>query len=85
MANRPNKGNENIELNTLTYGTSSASYLAIRSLMQLANECEESLPCVARIIHFDFYVDDLLTEFDDIEETKAIVQKLHDVLFFVYH
>ncbi|XP_018403676.1 PREDICTED: uncharacterized protein LOC108780429, partial [Cyphomyrmex costatus] len=76
----PKEEMKTYELNTLTYGTSSASYLAIRSLMQLANECEQSQPDVARIIRSNFYVDDLLTGFDNVEEAKAVVQKLHNVL-----
>jgi hypothetical protein len=41
----PSSEMEIYELNTLTYGTSSASYLAIRSLTQLANECENASYC----------------------------------------
>lgn len=48
---------ETYELNTVTYGTSAVSNLVIRLLMQLANECEDTLPDVARIIRSDFYVD----------------------------
>lgn len=48
-------------LNTVTYGTASASFLAIRSLTQLGNECEVSSPDVSRVIKEDFYVDDLLS------------------------
>lgn len=48
-------------LSTVTYGQASASYLAVRCLFELAEECESSYPEIARIIRNDFYVDDLIT------------------------
>ncbi|KAK9679075.1 Reverse transcriptase (RNA-dependent DNA polymerase) [Popillia japonica] len=68
-------------LNTVTYGTTSAPYLAIRCLKQLATENQEKHPEAARIISDDFYVDDMLTGGDKaenvikrIEEVKTILQ-----------
>nr|XP_033334293.1 uncharacterized protein LOC117225086 [Megalopta genalis] len=62
------------ELNTVTYGTASATFLATRVLHQVGLECAERLPETSRIIINDFYVDDLLTS------TKTILdaQKLRD-------
>ncbi|XP_050064174.1 uncharacterized protein LOC126553022 [Aphis gossypii] len=48
-------------LNTITYGTSPASYLATACLEKLAQECEEKAPLASRAIKSDFYMDDLLT------------------------
>lgn len=48
------------KLNTVTYGTASASFLAIRTLIQLASDAESVCPAASKIIHNDFYVDDLL-------------------------
>jgi len=62
---------ETYELVTVTYGTRSASYLAIRSLFQIGIDCEREFPEVSRIIKDDFYVDDMLTGAESIE--KAIV------------
>nr|XP_022906597.1 uncharacterized protein LOC111418316 [Onthophagus taurus] len=45
------------ELNTVTYGTAAASYLAIRSLLQTAFE-NENLQEASLRIKRDFYVDD---------------------------
>ncbi|XP_043468116.1 uncharacterized protein LOC122502236 [Leptopilina heterotoma] len=55
------------ELNTVTYGLTSSSFLAIRCLMQLAKECEISHPEVSKIIRESMYVDDLLYSVDSIE------------------
>lgn len=48
-------------LNTVTYGTAPASYLAIRSLVQIAKDQEINFPNAAKAIQNDFYVDDLMT------------------------
>lgn len=68
------------DLNTVTYGTSSASYLAIRSLFQLGIECETSSPLISSIIKNDFYVDDLLTGANSIDDAKRICTDLNNVL-----
>ncbi|XP_041976496.1 uncharacterized protein LOC121731208 [Aricia agestis] len=47
------------ELNTVTYGTASAPFLAIRCLKQLADECTD--PLIQEVISKDFYVDDVIT------------------------
>ncbi len=57
-------------LNTVAYGQASASYLAIRCLFQLANECADYNPEVADIIKRSFYVDDLLFSTDSIEHAR---------------
>lgn len=60
------------KLKTVTYGTTCASYLAIKSLQQLAEEHETDYPLAAEIAMRDFNVDDVMTGSDDILElTKA--------------
>ena len=44
-------------LNTVTFGTSAAPYLAIRTLQQLAEDEQENYPKAAAIVKRDFYVD----------------------------
>lgn len=56
-------------LNTVTYGTASAPYLAIRCLKQLAEDVQNIDPLASNIIKHDFYVDDLITGFDEIDIT----------------
>jgi hypothetical protein len=68
------------ELNTITYGTKSAPYLATRVLKQIAIDNEKSNPEAAGIITNDFYVDDLLTGFNNIEEAKLLQQQLIEIL-----
>ncbi|XP_058449407.1 uncharacterized protein LOC131429350 [Malaya genurostris] len=56
------------QLTTITYGTASAPYLATRVLNQLAEDEGAKFPLGARIIREGFYVDDVLTGSDDIDE-----------------
>ncbi|XP_055622591.1 uncharacterized protein LOC129766753 [Toxorhynchites rutilus septentrionalis] len=59
---------EVLELTTVTYGTSSAPFLAIRTLHQLASDELERFPTAARIVNEHFYVDDALFGADTIED-----------------
>lgn len=54
-------------LNTVTYGTASAPFLATRCLMQLAQECDD--PSTRSTIEHDFYVDDYLSGSSSVTET----------------
>ncbi|XP_066600221.1 uncharacterized protein [Prorops nasuta] len=67
-------------LNTVTYGTASASFLSVRALFQLGYDCESELPIISRIIRNDFYVDDLLTGADTIERATFIASNISRVL-----
>nr|CAH7750757.1 unnamed protein product [Callosobruchus chinensis] len=68
------------ELNTVTYGTAAASYLAIRCLFQLAHENRDKYPKIAKIIETDYYVDDLLTGCDTVEDLKQMSKLIHKIL-----
>lgn len=63
-------------LNTVTYGTSAAPFLAIRTLHQLANDEGNRYPMAAKILRNDFYVDDLLTGASSYDEAIAIRDQL---------
>lgn len=67
-------------LNTVTYGTSSAPFLAIRCLTYLSDLYKETFPIGSEIIKKDFYVDDLLTGADSIEEIEIIRTQVSDIL-----
>ncbi|XP_058816784.1 uncharacterized protein LOC131680080 [Topomyia yanbarensis] len=54
-------------LNTVTYGTSSAPFLATRTLNQLAEDDGKDFPLAALVVKQGFYVDDLLTGSDNLE------------------
>lgn len=64
------------ELSTVTYGTKAASFLAIRCLYQVALENERDHPDVSRVIKQDFYVDDLLTGMNSINETVNLANDI---------
>lgn len=70
--NEINERIKSYELTTVTYGTASASYLAIKALHQLAIDEKGSYPIGAMITKRDFYVDDLLTGADTKEEAEII-------------
>ncbi|XP_046393727.1 uncharacterized protein LOC124161449 [Ischnura elegans] len=63
-------------LKTVTYGTSSAPYLATRCLRQLAYEEAREFPLASAIALKDFYVDDLITGADTFEEALEIHQQI---------
>lgn len=63
------------ELHTVTYGTASASFLAIRSLRKLAEDESNSFPIGARTVLRDFYVDDLLTGASTVQEALEIKEQ----------
>lgn len=57
---------------TLTFGTASAPYLAIKTLQQLATDEEANYPLGAKAVREDFYVDDLLSGADCIQAAKNL-------------
>ncbi|XP_070517900.1 uncharacterized protein [Cardiocondyla obscurior] len=59
---------QEFELITLTYGTASASYLATRCLLDIANKHENDFPLGSARVKHDFYVDDLLTGGESISD-----------------
>lgn len=76
----PEKSIETFELNTVTYDTTAASFLAIRCLEQLARECERENPRIAKMIREDFYVDDLLSGGETVEEITSTAREISNVL-----
>ncbi|XP_018368508.1 PREDICTED: uncharacterized protein LOC108764668 [Trachymyrmex cornetzi] len=71
---------QTFELATVTYGTASASFLAIRSLQEIARLEQDNAPVGASRILSDFYVDDLLTGADSIEELIKIRNQVNLIL-----
>ena len=51
---------EEYELNTVTYGTASAPYLAVKCLQNLAETNRDTYPIASAVVVKDFYVDDLM-------------------------
>lgn len=65
-------------LNTLTYGTTSAPYLATKCLVSLADNVEDMR--VKTAIKRDFYIDDYLSGSSTISETVDISKKVQSIL-----
>lgn len=58
--NSPQNPPKDFELKTVTFGVNCAPYLAIRTLLELANLHENSNPTVSDILRHYMYVDDVL-------------------------
>lgn len=69
---------QTLALNTVTYGTASASYLSTRCLWQLGEEHDDVL--IKSIIQKDFYCDDLLTGSDDPQQLIYIQKSVANAL-----
>ncbi|XP_076765155.1 uncharacterized protein LOC143432262 [Xylocopa sonorina] len=72
----PEENIREFTLNTVTYGTSCAPFLAIRTLHQLASDERAQHPMAATVLTRDFYVDDLLTGANTIQEAIALRDEL---------
>lgn len=67
-------------LNTITYGTTPASYLATACLEKLAQEYEEKAPFAAQAIKSDLYMDDLLTGANTIEDAINLRENVINIM-----
>jgi len=67
-------------LNTITYGQARASYLAIKSIRQLAEENKNNLPLAAKCTLNDMYVDDIISGAQDLEEAKALQAQMAELM-----
>ena len=76
----PADGVREFRMNTVTYGTASAPYLAHRVLTQLASDEAERFPLGAQILRCHCYVDDILAGADDVETAKAIQREVIGIL-----
>lgn len=65
---------------TVTYGSASAAYQAVATLHQIAEDNRELHRLAAGRIPKNFYVDDLLSGADTIEETKFLQAEISEVL-----
>ncbi|XP_065172206.1 uncharacterized protein [Atheta coriaria] len=76
----PDDSIKEYELNTVTYGTASASFLAIRCLKQLALDSKQIHPHTSSVIENDFYVDDLLTGSNTTSSLSQLRTELTNIL-----
>ncbi|XP_077296682.1 uncharacterized protein LOC143918616 [Arctopsyche grandis] len=68
------------KLNTVTYGTSSAPFLATRCLVQLAEDNKVKFPEASEAISSCFYVDDLLAGEETIESCILLKNQIQTIL-----
>ncbi|XP_059224869.1 uncharacterized protein LOC131997670 [Stomoxys calcitrans] len=59
---------EDFELLTVTFGVNCAPFLAIRTLLQLAEDVTDTYPLASKIIRENLYVDDVLAGAHTVEE-----------------
>ncbi|XP_064542093.1 uncharacterized protein LOC135431090 [Drosophila montana] len=76
----PDADLQTFELNTVTYGTASAPYLAVRSLQYLADLHVNEFPIGASIVKSSFYVDDLLCGANELIELQNIKHEVTEIL-----
>lgn len=67
-------------LTRVTFGTAAAPYLAVKSLQQVAHDHGADYPSAAEIILKHFYVDDLMTGVQNIEEGKNLYREMNELL-----
>ncbi|XP_037932602.1 uncharacterized protein LOC119667384 [Teleopsis dalmanni] len=67
-------------LNTITYGTASAPYLAIKTLFKLAEDERINYPLASETLNEKFYVDDCLGGANTIKECKQVQEELIQLL-----
>ncbi|XP_055632441.1 uncharacterized protein LOC129772932 [Toxorhynchites rutilus septentrionalis] len=68
------------ELQTVTYGTASAPYLATKTLQQIAKDHEHLYPTAVEAVIEDFYVDDLLSGASNVESAITLRKEITTML-----
>ncbi|XP_029054346.2 uncharacterized protein LOC114881672 [Osmia bicornis bicornis] len=68
------------EINVVTFGLSSAPFLAIRCVHQLADDEQHAYPEAAVISKRDMYDDDLLTDANTVQEARHIQTRIRELL-----
>lgn len=71
---------QHYRLTTVTYGTGPGSFLAIRSLQQLARNETLRYPRAAKIVLNDFYVDDMMSGAESEVEAVQIFDEMVELL-----
>ncbi|XP_073814245.1 uncharacterized protein [Musca autumnalis] len=76
----PSKPVQDFELHTVTFGVNCAPYLAIRTLLKLAEDTETDFPLAAHILRKCMYVDDVLAGTHDLETALSARDQLISAL-----
>jgi hypothetical protein len=67
-------------LKTVTYGLTSAPFLAIQTILELKDIYENEYPLASSILQRDFYVDDMLTGCEDDSTAETIYRQIAQLL-----
>ncbi|XP_066600038.1 uncharacterized protein [Prorops nasuta] len=76
----PGQAPRDYRLTTVTYGTASAPYLAIRTLIQLATDEGHRFPLGAQCLLRQTYVDDIFSGAENLDDGKEIRNQLIAIL-----
>lgn len=68
------------KLLTVTFGTAAAPYLAVKALNQVAIDHKEQYPIAAEKVAKEFYMDDLMTGCQTVEEGKTLIRDMDALL-----
>ncbi|XP_058448920.1 uncharacterized protein LOC131428879 [Malaya genurostris] len=68
------------ELQTVTYGTASAPYLATRTLQQIVQDIGQSYPIAVEPVKTDFYVDDFISGASTVEDAIKLRREVSTML-----
>lgn len=71
---------QDYKLLTVTFGTASAPYLAVKALNQVAMDHMNEFPAAARRVAQGFYMDDLMTGGETVEESIAVYNEMRALL-----
>ncbi|XP_055589375.1 uncharacterized protein LOC129741652 [Uranotaenia lowii] len=77
--NNPNEEVGVYELNTVTYGTKPAPFLATRTLQQLTSDEASRFPLAAQAMADDTYMDDVITGVNILEEAVELRKQLEQI------
>src|SRR5436190_17811745 len=75
-----NSNVQEYQLLTVTYGTASAPFLALRVIDQLNTDEGNSFPLASTVLRDNIYVDDVLFGAEDIHNLKQIRDQVRDLL-----
>lgn len=68
------------KLLTVTFGTASAPYLAVKTLNQVAIDYKDKYPKAAEKVAKEFYMDDLMSGCETIKEGEELIKDMHELL-----
>ncbi|XP_063915021.1 uncharacterized protein LOC135131281 [Zophobas morio] len=76
----PDEPIREFRLNTVTYGVASASFLALRTLAELANIGQDQFPLASRALSKHTYVDDIVTGTNSVADGQQLRTELETLL-----